>query len=140
MPDIRPSEQTHRRQTLREIVFPMSIGVLLLAAALTVLLILPEQRQIRLIGDIMTTVLCVCPSFLCALPLCWVFLLGAVAMSDVHDGAEGWLRRAEGWMERLLAGVRKTADVVNRTALEVRVRLAALENLLSFFERKTDKQ
>jgi cell division septal protein FtsQ len=128
------SEAVHRRETWLYIFLPMVIFVVLLVVVVLGVISLPQSSQKSLIADWLFTVMFLCPMVLCLFPVVILLVAGVVGLNKAHSMSLRPLRRLQDLSLKLKDRTASTTDTINRRTVDVSVRLAYLERLLSLFD------
>jgi hypothetical protein len=132
--DLRTSDIRHRRDTLRQLILPMALLVMVITAALVAVALLPRGVQIAVISDLMLVVLILCPMAVCLLPVTLLMVVAIVGLNRAHHMAARPLRKVEGYSIQMEERTRVAADRINRKAIDVSTRLGFLHRWLGTFE------
>ena len=124
----------HRRETRRQIILPMLAGVLLLAIMVSSALLLPDDLQLSLVADLLLTILVLCPTALCLLPVVLLFVVMVVGMNRAHGELAGVLERAEGLSRAATDKTAQVMDSVNQTVANTGARIAPLDKMVDVFD------
>ncbi|MBZ0304144.1 MAG: hypothetical protein K8J31_30695 [Anaerolineae bacterium] len=130
----------HRRETLIQLVLPMLLLALLVAAGVVLVVLLPRGLQVGIVSDLMFAVLILCPAALCLLPLTILMVTAAVGMNHAHDALAQPLRKVEGHSASMVARTQTAADQVNHTTVNLSARLGFLYRWMSIFEQTSEKE
>lgn len=130
----RPSDRDRQRETLRYLLLPMVVALLVVLLGAAAVMLLPQRSQVSIIADWMMSVLVLCPVVICLFPVCVGLIVAIAAMNRLHDSAAKPLRRAEDWSRTLVDRTTKTTDIVNQRTVSVSSRFAFIDRLFSTFD------
>lgn len=133
----RPSDRDRQRETLRYLLLPMVVALLVVLLGAAAVMLLPQRSQVSIIADWMMSVLVLCPVVICLFPVCVGLIVAIAAMNRLHDSAAKPLRRAEDWSRTLVDRTTKTTDIVNQRTVSVSSRFAFIDRLFSAFDAPT---
>jgi hypothetical protein len=128
------SEIRHRRETIRYVILPFALVLLVVIVCLVGVFLLPLRAQVSVVSDVMLTVLMLCPAVVCMLPLAILMVSGVFAMNRAHDAAANPLRRLQAMSARLAARAESTGDTVNQQTIGLSSRLGGLYRFTAVLE------
>ena len=138
MSSIREPTRLHRRDTLRYIVLPIALVLLLIIVCLAGVLLMPRRVQVGTVSNVMLMVLMLCPAVICLLPVTIAAVVGVFGMNRVHDAVANPLKQLENRSATLAEKVESTTERINRKTIDVSARFGVVHKLLGTFEKPED--
>ncbi len=133
----------HRRDTWLWIILPMVLLALLIAAAVAVLLFVPDElqeAQTSVVADLMMAVMMLCPAVVCMLPITVLMLVSVVGLNRAHGAVARPLRVLEGDSATLANKTHAVAGNVNSKTIRISSRFGFIYKHLGLFEQKPNQE
>jgi len=129
------SEQVHRRETFRDIVAPLLLGVMGLIFSLLLTFTLPmlvrTPEQVAMLANTLAIIYLICPMILCILPAYILLMIIAFGTGRLHSRLARPLHGLNRFSRTVTDKTIEATEAIGKHTINARVKIAGLENAMN---------